>query len=365
MAAAPRTAFALVLLLAPASALAGPSPTPAAPPNVHDVRPPAGATRIAPHRTAHLAPISRTAMRAPIGMSVGSPTQGKLVGGAQVVESPYLRIVPFYKASDARWGLESLVGLIDRAAQRVRKQFPDAVLSVGHLSRKGGGEIDRHASHESGRDADIGFYIENQSTKPIYSDHFVAFLGDGTAPTWPGARFDDARNWALVAALVGDGRAHITHIFVAQPIRARLLAYAERVGAPQNIRIRAAELMAQPKGALPHDDHFHVRIGCPMGMDQCIEQPTPRHHPHHGALAQHHAAPPQQHAAPPAHAAPAPVKKEREKERDDEASAKSDATPNLAPMVPGLDSVVIPKPIAAPPAKSDPIDDPDGVLESH
>jgi penicillin-insensitive murein endopeptidase len=352
----PRTALALLFLLAPAAALAGPTPT--APPNIHDSRPPAGATRIVAHRTAHLV---AAAHRAPIGMSIGSPTTGKLVGGAQISESPYLRIVPFYKGSDARWGLESLVGLIDRSAQRVRKQFPDAVLSVGHLSKKGGGEIDRHASHESGRDADIGFYIENQSGKPIYSDHFVAFLGDGTAPSWPGARFDDARNWALVASLVGDGRAHITHIFVAQPMRARLLQYAERIGAPQNIRVRAAELMAQPKGSLPHDDHFHVRIGCPSGMDQCIEQPMPKHHPQHGALAQHHAPPPPDTR----HAAPSQAKREREKEKDDEASAKSDATPNLAPMVPGLDSVVIPKPLAAPPAKSDPIDDADGVLDSH
>ena len=35
--------------------------------------------------------------------------------------------------------------MIERAARSVRKQFPDAVLSVGHLSRQGGGDLDRHA----------------------------------------------------------------------------------------------------------------------------------------------------------------------------------------------------------------------------
>ncbi len=116
------------------------------------------------------------------------------------------------------------------------------MLSIGHLSRRGGGDVDRHASHESGRDADVGFYITNQQDKPIYADHFVRFLGDGTAPTWPGARFDDARNWAFIASIVTDGRARVSYVFVASPLRARLLTYAQRIGAPYATRVRASEL---------------------------------------------------------------------------------------------------------------------------
>ena len=40
--------------------------------------------------------------------------------------------------------------------------------------------------------------------------------------------------------------------------------------------MRAAELMQQPHGVLPHDDHFHVRIGCPAHMNGCVENPTTR-----------------------------------------------------------------------------------------
>jgi penicillin-insensitive murein endopeptidase len=32
--------------------------------------------------------------------------------------------------------------------------------------------------------------------------------------------------------------------------------------------------MVQPHGSLPHDDHFHVRIGCPPDSRGCIELPT-------------------------------------------------------------------------------------------
>jgi penicillin-insensitive murein endopeptidase len=120
----------------------------------------------------------------------------------------------------------------------------------------------------------VGFFIRASGGKELLASHFVAFRGDGTAPTWPGAFFDDARNWALVSSMIGDPGAHVTHVFVAAPLRARLLSYAERVGAPIAVRVHAAEVMQQPRGALPHDDHFHVRIGCPAHMGGCIENPA-------------------------------------------------------------------------------------------
>ncbi|MGH7269298.1 MAG: penicillin-insensitive murein endopeptidase, partial [Polyangiaceae bacterium] len=215
----------------------------------------AGVTSSLSDRTTSLGP---SALR--FGRSLGSPTDGHLVGGAHLVESGDLRVMPNDAAGDVRWGLEPLVAMIERAARAVRRQFPGAIESVGHLSRRGGGDIERHRSHESGRDADVGFYIRSATGRELFPSHFVPFRADGTAPSWRGAYFDDARNWALVAALLSDPQAHVTHLFVASPIRARLLAYAERASEPIALRVRAAELMQQPHGVLPHDDHFHVRI---------------------------------------------------------------------------------------------------------
>ena len=231
------------------------------------------------HRpTARVGSMGPAALR--FGRSIGSPTEGHLLGGSHLEEAPYLRVVPVYAGGDIRWGLEPLVTMIDRAARQVRRQFPDAVTSVGHLSREGGGDVEHHRSHESGRDADVGFFIKSASGRQLLPTHFVQFRGDGTAASWPGAYFDDAKNWALVSALVTDPEAHVTHLFVAAPLRARLLAYAERMGVASNIRVRAAEVLQQPHGALPHDDHFHVRIGCPAHMSGCVENPSMR--AHHG-----------------------------------------------------------------------------------
>lgn len=234
---------------------------------------PGAAPRHAPTARATLGP---AALR--FGRSLGSPTEGHLTGGMHLDETAYLRVVPADTEGDVRWGLEPLVTMVDRAARAVRRQFPDSVTSVGHLSREGGGGIERHRSHESGRDVDIGFFVHAQSGRQLLANRFVQFRGDGTAVGWPGAYFDDARNWALVASLVADEPAHVTHIFVAAPLRARLLGYAERVGAPLSARVRAAGVMQQPHAALPHDDHFHVRIACPSHMSGCVENPAVHSH---------------------------------------------------------------------------------------
>lgn len=363
---------------------------------------PAGLRNASHGSTAKLASLAAP-QRAAACKSVGSPTDGKLLNGVHLDGAPYLRIYPVYKATDVCWGTDTLVGLVDRAAKSVRKQFPDAVLSVGQLSKNGGGEVDRHASHESGRDADVGFYAKSSLGKPLLADHMVAFIGDGTAPSWPGAHFDDARNWALVSAILADPHARVTHLFVATPIRERLLAYATKIGASPAIRSKAAEILAQPHGSLPHDDHFHVRIACPSGQDgKCIELPIAKNHgrgavmasassshghpahPSHGgtagtasssstpAAAPAHAAPASGHAAPAAPPKPAPRGEPAEE------SAKSEPSiPSLTPSVPGLDSAVIPVPLTGvrstwgtvkelpPPAKADAISDPDGVLEHN
>lgn len=275
------------------------------------------------------------------GRSVGTPTDGHLIGGTHLDDAPYLRIVPTYAGGDVRWGLEPLVAMIDRAARQVRRQFPDAVTSVGHLSKPGGGDLDRHRSHETGRDADIAFFVRSGSGRPLFASHFVPFDGEGKAPTWPGAYFDDAKNWALVSAMVTDPEARVTHIFVASPLRARLLAYAEKVGAPSSVRMRAAELLQQPHGALPHDDHFHVRIGCPVHMSVCVENPAMRvHHPAsaiargrrsgpapHG-LVTHPPAPSAMPALPPG---PVPGDKTEDKPSQQNEPVEPDAPPAVIP----------------------------------
>jgi penicillin-insensitive murein endopeptidase len=228
-----------------------------------------GAALSAPHRTTARVIRERAT-------SIGSPSEGQLKGGVRLEESPHLRFLPEH---NRRWGLPHLVSMLDRGAARVRRRYPGSVLAVGDLSRKGGGDISGHHSHESGRDADVGFYVTNSAGKGLYPGRFVAFDEHGKAPG--GLRFDVARNWALVASWLEDPQARVTHIFVAAPLRDLLLAHARQIKAPISLRNRAALALMQPKHGLPHDNHFHVRIACPGEQrGVCVEYAQREHKEH-------------------------------------------------------------------------------------
>ena len=207
--------------------------------------------------------------------SVGSPNEGKLVGGVKLDTSDgTVRVVPAYQRGDTRWGLPALIHMIERSAKKVAKKNPGAVLGVGDISRKSGGDIFLHRSHESGRDVDIAFYVLDHKGKNLLPDTFVQFQGSIESNSMPGARFDVAKNWALVQAMLEDPVARVSHIFVADPLRRVLLAHARSRVSPA-LYNRAAVVMMQPSNALPHDNHFHVRISCPAEMRKsCVEYPV-------------------------------------------------------------------------------------------
>lgn len=209
-------------------------------------------------------PASAAKAKGPPPRSVGSPTEGALVGGERIESSKELRLV-----GSLSYGLPRLVDMLERSAAHVAKKYPGSVLTVGDLSRKGGGEVDGHRSHESGRDADLGFYF-TKGGKPYLPRRFAAVAPTGAVAGLPAVQFDDARNWALVESMLTDPKVHVLQIFVAHHLRARLLAQAARVGASPAVRSRAAEVLMQPRKALPHDNHFHVRIACPSGDRACI-----------------------------------------------------------------------------------------------
>jgi penicillin-insensitive murein DD-endopeptidase len=210
--------------------------------------------------------------RAPRSASVGSPNEGRLENGVHLDTSkPWFRVVPSYAVGDVRWGLPALVNLLDRAARSVHKRWPGSALDVGDLSRKGGGDVSRHHSHESGRDADVGFYVTDAKGKPVHARTFIRFGADMKSPTVRGARFDEAKTWHFVQMVLTDPGAHVSHIFIAEPLRQRLLAYARSRGVSRALLDRAAIAMMQPTNSLPHDDHMHIRISCSRSDKGCVE----------------------------------------------------------------------------------------------
>lgn len=214
---------------------------------------------------------SETKTRGPL--SIGSPNRGRLVDGMRLRPTPHLMI----REGARTWGLPALVRLVRNASASVARKHKGSVLVVGDLSARLGGVIDGHNSHQSGRDIDIGFFVANSKGKPVSFKRFLAFDASGRGRDFTWARFDEARNWALVEALLKDQQASVRYIFVASPLRARLLDYAAKKRIPKDLLTRAASVLMGPRDADGHDDHFHVRIACPEPMGRgCVEEPGAR-----------------------------------------------------------------------------------------
>ncbi len=210
--------------------------------------------------------------------SRGLPFDGRLQNGVLLRESRHVRYTTEYREAGHFYGTWELVQLIERAAYRVARRLPGARLSVGELSRSRGGRIPGHASHQNGRDIDISFYMTDARGRTFDPFGFARFdsEGQGRAPN-QSLRFDDARNWELVAKLVADGDARVQYIFVAAAIKRRLLREGRRRGAPASVLDRANRLLAQPASGHRHDNHFHVRIYCPPANRPACRDEGPRH----------------------------------------------------------------------------------------
>ena len=210
--------------------------------------------------------LAEVSLRPPPGLrsrSVRFPWDGSLMRGMLLKPSQYVRYVPEYASAHRFYGTWEMVQLLERGARRVAFRLPGSQLSIGEISGEQGGDIGGHHSHESGRDADVGFFMTSADGKPYAGQSFAEFdaNGHGLAPNG-GLRFDDARNWELISKLVSDADARVQYIFVAHTLRQRLLNEAARRGAAADVIARAAQVMIEPSHGNPHRSHFHVRVYC-------------------------------------------------------------------------------------------------------
>ncbi len=167
---------------------------------------------------------------------------------------------------DTRFGVPRLVDALMRAAASIDAAMPGGLpLRIGDLGSPRGGRHTRHRSHRAGRDVDILFYLTDVTGRSVEPRGRVAFSRFGLASdpeTNEVVVFDDARNWALVRALLADPTIDVQWIFCSRGVKSRLLRYALLHEADAALLTRATYVLAQPMNARPHDDHFHVRVLC-------------------------------------------------------------------------------------------------------
>jgi murein endopeptidase/LysM repeat protein len=179
-------------------------------------------------------------------LSIGTPDAGALLNGVQMSDGP------LWKIRDARdaWATEETVAFLEGAIEAAAAQYPGSTpIVIGDLSRRAGGSAGRHRSHQSGRDADLGWYFKDSPGESF---------ANGTA-----TNLDLPRCWALVRALVTE--TDIERIFMDRSIQRLLFGYALDAGEDRGW---LDSIFASPGGrgdtlvqhVRRHKNHLHVRF---------------------------------------------------------------------------------------------------------
>lgn len=192
--------------------------------------------------------------------SVGSPTHGRLHYGIHLGRGRGFRLRFPRNAYTTR----SVFRTLHLCAGAVADRFPgSAEVLIGDISRPSGGRFPPHVSHQSGRDADIGYYMAgNVQNETMYR---------------VGPRdIDFAKTWALMACLVETQ--DVVRIYMDRAIQRAFADYLEeRGGVPAETLARLFAVRGDGHGntliqhAPKHDTHFHVRFACDDTDAACVE----------------------------------------------------------------------------------------------
>ena len=188
-----------------------------------------------------------------VGIPIGGHTGGRLASGIPFPEDdPRFSLIAGWRAYSTQRTIDGLGDAVDQ----VEALYPGTPpLTVGDVSRKGGGILSPHMSHQIGLDVDIG---------PYWADGEVHPLG-AMSPQ----RLDMDRTWALLEALVSDER--VQYIILDYRLQAVFYDYARELPWMDDAYL---ELIFQyPRGPKHHEgiirdweghySHFHVRFFCP------------------------------------------------------------------------------------------------------
>ena len=156
------------------------------------------------------------------------------------------------------YGLPEMIFAIKAAVEAVHEAHPNTKrLVIGDLSRPTGGFFPPHLSHQSGRDADIGYYI-NGKQEPEYLMKIRA------------NQLDVERTWTFLHSFLKDDK--VQYVFMDHWLQRPLYNYLKNeiklsprllskyISYPR----RKGGIIRHLKG---HADHMHVRFYAPQSLE--------------------------------------------------------------------------------------------------
>jgi murein endopeptidase len=158
------------------------------------------------------------------------------------------------KSPGNAWGTGETIKQIQTAVSNYRKKFSSSPqIHIGDISKKGGGKLSPHVSHQHGRDVDIGYVLKGEQADE------TKFI------TASSKNLDVARTWALIDAFLDTDQ--IKYIFMDHAVQKLLYEHAQKQGVSEDTldelfqyprsKGRGHGIIRHSKG---HANHFHVRF---------------------------------------------------------------------------------------------------------
>ncbi len=185
-------------------------------------------------------------------LSIGSPNAGLLFNPRPMPGGRLWKI----RNKRETWGTTETIGYVIKSIETVERRFPGSpALVIGDISDPDGGRLNWHASHQVGRDVDIGFYHRQE----------VEDFRRGRK-----SNLDLPRTWALVRALITE--TDVDRIFVDRSIQRYLFSHAVEIGEDRAWLDRIFGRKTAGKDAIiqhvrRHRDHLHVRFYNPRAQE--------------------------------------------------------------------------------------------------
>lgn len=179
------------------------------------------------------------------------------------------------RGRETYYGTAEMAGFVARVGARMKAADPDSVVGIGNVSLRKGGRSRWHRSHQTGRDVDVAMFLIDRKGKARNPQDFRSFGPDLKSRDGRGMTFDVARNLSLVLAMIEDMDVGVQWIFCAEYLKQAMLEAARTRGVDDELLERLGRVLHQPTDALPHDDHFHVRLYCSVEdrLYGCLDRP--------------------------------------------------------------------------------------------
>ncbi|NVB42671.1 penicillin-insensitive murein endopeptidase [Pseudenhygromyxa sp. WMMC2535] len=184
------------------------------------------------------------------GFEPEPPQPGRLVQGRKLPENDAYVI----KRPHNAWGTPRAIQLIRQVIDRYsERELGGPKLRIGDISRRDGGPLAGHRSHQEGNDIDVGVILHGKLADRL---HFSGATADN---------LDLERTWALIEEFLATGE--VRYIFLDYAIQKQLYEHAKSQGMSER---KLDEYFQYPRGIgrnhgiirhwRGHVNHFHVRF---------------------------------------------------------------------------------------------------------